>query len=371
MQVEVFANQGYYTAKHNALYDVVLPNVGGNAWKLLDVILRQTKGWNRETVSLSLRDLMRLAGIKAENTVISGLKELREFKQGEKPLPLIIELRSENRWEPTRYALNFRVKLEWQPVAEGGGEPTLKNNVPASNFKVAPTSKNNVEPASNSEAPSTSKNEAHIRKEKTSEFTEEILEEKGPGNSPNELLPALIERYRNLLNSAKDASELQWQAERLSKAGITLEEVQSFLDWRQSTPGIPWIYEKVTLWREDQRRQREKRRATAMVGAGQPDSLALFPPDTTEERLPRKGAYGRVLDLLAESFPTAVLVTWFEPLTELKVEDGVLFLTAPDGMFRQYIENNYAVEFHQAIENAHLNGVVFQTGIGSPAQKAV
>jgi DNA-binding MarR family transcriptional regulator len=190
-----------------------------------------------------------------------------------------------------------------------------------------------------------------------------------PGESPNPLLPLLADRYRNIIRKAEDESQLQWQAEELRGKNVTVEQLKSWLSWRKISPAIPYIAEKVLLWLGDQQIERNRQNADAFVGACElhqsATSMSESEPEI-EERPAHKGTYGQVLESLAESLPEAAIVTWFEPLTESRVDDGVLHLSAPNrmaAMFRDFIESNYGNEFYAAIERAGLNGAVIGEAI--------
>jgi hypothetical protein len=104
----------------------------------------------------------------------------------------------------------------------------------------------------------------------------------------------------------------------------------------------------------------EKRKADAMIGASESHRKLVVesPPEpVAKEKPPRKGAYARVLEILAKSLDDAAILSWFEPLTEDRVENGVLFLSAPGEMgqmFKDYILFNHAEEFSVAITKAGL-----------------
>jgi len=122
MRINLFAQQGFYTEIHNALLDVVLPAIPPNAWKVLCVIVRQTKGWQRTVVGLSVPQIMELTGINSAHTIQKALQDLRSFQQNAKPIPLLIE-QQENRWLPRVWALNRKAQIDWLPNALSASEP--------------------------------------------------------------------------------------------------------------------------------------------------------------------------------------------------------------------------------------------------------
>lgn len=117
MDVRIFDQQGFYTEVHNAILDVVLPAIPPNAFKVLLVITRQTKGWQRKVVMLSIHQIMRLAGIGSEHTAQAAIEALLKFQQHGKPKPLIIEQRPD-KWSPRVFGLNRGISITWLPVAE-------------------------------------------------------------------------------------------------------------------------------------------------------------------------------------------------------------------------------------------------------------
>lgn len=107
-KARVFEGHKCTTGIHNALFDTIMPQVSGNAWKLLCLIIRQTDGWNREEIGLSYRDLLLGLGVSSRATVAAAIDELRPFN--------LLTINESGKWEETRYSLNLDVEIEWQPV---------------------------------------------------------------------------------------------------------------------------------------------------------------------------------------------------------------------------------------------------------------
>lgn len=82
----------------NAIVDLDLRRMSGNALKCYVVIVRKTTGWNKSSDRISIRQFQELAGIAKRDTVGKALRELEE-------MGLII--RHESYGKITTYSLNF------------------------------------------------------------------------------------------------------------------------------------------------------------------------------------------------------------------------------------------------------------------------
>lgn len=82
MSIKPFAEQGHYTAVHDAIFDEVMPVCPPNAWKVLCYIVRKTRGWNKESAQLTCEAIREGTGIKSDSTLrrtlewLSGHREL-------------------------------------------------------------------------------------------------------------------------------------------------------------------------------------------------------------------------------------------------------------------------------------------------------
>ncbi|MDD5407062.1 MAG: replication protein [Sulfurovaceae bacterium] len=63
----------------NALVDNLMRDISPNALKCYLIIVRKTKGWNKEWDKVSTKQLMEIAGIKKKNTIYGATKELIEY----------------------------------------------------------------------------------------------------------------------------------------------------------------------------------------------------------------------------------------------------------------------------------------------------
>lgn len=82
----------------NAIVDLDLRHMSGNALKCYVVIVRKTTGWNKVTDRISIRQFMDFSGIERRETVSKALRELEA-------MGLII--RHERSGRITEYSLNF------------------------------------------------------------------------------------------------------------------------------------------------------------------------------------------------------------------------------------------------------------------------
>ena len=82
----------------NAIVDLDLRHMSGNALKCYVVIVRKTTGWNKVTDRISIRQFMDFSGIERRETVSKALRELEA-------MGLIV--RHERSGKITEYSLNF------------------------------------------------------------------------------------------------------------------------------------------------------------------------------------------------------------------------------------------------------------------------
>lgn len=71
--VRPFEEGGHYTKVFDPIFDEVMPRCPPNAYKVLMLILRKTRGWQKQSDRLSVRQIRRGTGIRSENTVRAAL----------------------------------------------------------------------------------------------------------------------------------------------------------------------------------------------------------------------------------------------------------------------------------------------------------
>lgn len=103
----------------NAIVDLDLRNMSGNALKCYVVIVRKTTGWNKTSDRISISQFQEFAGIAKRDTVGKALRELEE-------MGLII--RHEKIGKITEYSLNFDEPThpEKRGDPEEGGNPNQR-----------------------------------------------------------------------------------------------------------------------------------------------------------------------------------------------------------------------------------------------------
>ena len=69
-----------YTKKPNVVFDEIMRNVSPNAYKCLDVIIRCTYGYQRESYPIASSVFQEITGIKRRETVIDAVRELEQLK---------------------------------------------------------------------------------------------------------------------------------------------------------------------------------------------------------------------------------------------------------------------------------------------------
>lgn len=69
-----------YTKKPNAVIDEIMRHVSPNAYKCLDVVIRCTLGYQRESFQISGTLFQEITGIKRRETIIDAIRELEQLK---------------------------------------------------------------------------------------------------------------------------------------------------------------------------------------------------------------------------------------------------------------------------------------------------
>lgn len=69
-----------YTKKPNVVIDEIMRNVSPNAYKCLDVIIRCTHGYQRESYPIASSVFQEITGIKRRETIIDAIRELEQLK---------------------------------------------------------------------------------------------------------------------------------------------------------------------------------------------------------------------------------------------------------------------------------------------------
>lgn len=224
MQVTPFKDQGYYTEIHNALLDVVMPALKPTSWAILCAIIRQTKGWQRETCPLSVSDLMALCGFGSRHTVVGCLAELRAFRQGARTVSLIIEYPGQDQWSPKSYGLNRDARIEWEPTPRSCGAKNALHR----GAKMAPHrgAKN---------APPIRKEENHVEEERENKASLHPPVDSffNPGDSfdeplPDEILKAEISKICGCAPVNGNALKIERAATSIAGIGGTVELLREY-----------------------------------------------------------------------------------------------------------------------------------------------
>lgn len=74
-----FADQGNYIAVHRVCFDLIMPTISGNAWKVLCFIIRKTEGYGKRTDAIAYTQIAKGTGIKSDTTIRRALMELQGF----------------------------------------------------------------------------------------------------------------------------------------------------------------------------------------------------------------------------------------------------------------------------------------------------
>lgn len=76
----IWSDNVSYTKKPNIVFDSVMSQVSGNAYKCLDVIVRCTLGYHKPDAQISESAFMKLTGIKRKETLRTAIRELEQIQ---------------------------------------------------------------------------------------------------------------------------------------------------------------------------------------------------------------------------------------------------------------------------------------------------
>jgi phage replication O-like protein O len=120
-----------YTMMDNFLFDCIMPLVKPNAWKILCLIIRKTRGWHKTSDQISFSQIKAGTGISSDETVNNALKQL--VKKG------YILAKKGGQWDATVYAINTKFSTTKIEVEE---DITTEIEVgPTTEIEVGPTTK--------------------------------------------------------------------------------------------------------------------------------------------------------------------------------------------------------------------------------------
>jgi hypothetical protein len=75
-----FLEHGHYTQVHDTIFDEVMPKCPPNAWKVLCLILRKTRGWQKDADAIPYKQIREGTGISSNTTIQKAIEWL--VKQG-------------------------------------------------------------------------------------------------------------------------------------------------------------------------------------------------------------------------------------------------------------------------------------------------
>jgi hypothetical protein len=130
-----------YTMMDNYLFDHIMPVVKPNAWKILCLIIRKTRGWHKATDQISFSQIKAGTGISSDETVNNALKQL--VGKG------YILATKGGQWDATAYAINTKysttkIEVERNTTTKIVAGPTTKI-VAGPTTKIVDTKETNKE----------------------------------------------------------------------------------------------------------------------------------------------------------------------------------------------------------------------------------
>ncbi len=236
--IHPFADQGRFTAVHNSVFDVIMPSLPPNAFKVLCFVIRKTVGWKKESDQLSYSQIATGTGIKSPATLRAAVKELLDGRY--------IIGTSTSKWDATSYRLNAALEIEVPTTENEVDAPTTENEV-ASKTVVGTDSKTVVAPTTENED--------------TKERIKEKKESGGetPTRPLSELATAIAEvcKINPLIPTDKQKRALNETYKALKSIGATPADVRTretwwyANDWRAKKEGrAPRPDELQGIWEE-------------------------------------------------------------------------------------------------------------------------
>ena len=107
-----------FTTMHNDIMDKILPACTGSEFKVLMVIFRKTRGWNKRQDEISYSQLRKHSGIKSNSTIQRAINGLED--KG------MIFIKHNDLGETTTYILN----MDYIPFTENVNPPITKTVTP-------------------------------------------------------------------------------------------------------------------------------------------------------------------------------------------------------------------------------------------------
>lgn len=118
-----------YTMMDNYLFDRIMPVVKPNAWKILCLIIRKTRGWHKVSDQISFSQIKAGTGISSDETVSNALKQLVSKRY--------ILAKKGGQWDATEYEINANFSTS---IIEVERETTTDIEVvPTTEIEVTPT----------------------------------------------------------------------------------------------------------------------------------------------------------------------------------------------------------------------------------------
>lgn len=211
----------------NAFVDEALDKVSGNACKIYLLIVRKTRGWNKEADRISFAQIREATGIGSNTTVDNAINELIKFN--------LIKVISGNQKSSNQYRLNddFSITKTVKAVTEtvkDNDKKTITETVTPITENVKAFTETVTEPFTETV---NTENKYKTTREKTSEKRSHDFSNQIPKNqnSQNQILenqkPTVDEVFEFLKNSQVIPVFGDYQAN-VAELGATIEEVYAF-----------------------------------------------------------------------------------------------------------------------------------------------
>jgi phage replication O-like protein O len=129
-----------YTRVHNAVFDVLMPQLPPNSWKVLCAVIRNTLGYQREEWAASYSVLLSATGISSSATLSTAVQDLVKREM------LMVTIGA--KWDAAIYRLNPNYACEVGSTSEIEVGVASENEVGASKIEADTTSEIKAAPTS-------------------------------------------------------------------------------------------------------------------------------------------------------------------------------------------------------------------------------
>lgn len=309
-----------YTIVDNVVFDIIMPTLSPNGWKVLCFVFRKTRGFHKDWDELAYSQILKGTGIKSSATLRNSIKELLK-------LGYIKQVKGD-KWDAASYALDTALEIEVEPTSESKAGPTLENE---------------AEPTLESEDTKQRNGETKENKEETKE---------SPQAAARAMFSALARVCKFNLKTMTGKQRLSCnQSEKLlRKAGATPELLDAFSEWWYTHD---WRGKKKEPPRPEQVRETWGQ-YTDWLDERLPSTVT---PPAPRARCPLDDTWDEVLKLIRGTVTKATFDAHLARTRLVSQDDESWLIYVPSQRSSEWIRARLAANVTQAVQEYSGNGV--------------